>query len=103
LNRSKKPRVTVETDEGLLELMKQTVTGVFNGDGREFEKALTEAMAEQMVELMEANVNVDFTIDLAETLADAMRGVLLQWLGRHPCCPREDIPFLAAFMPSATH
>lgn len=80
---------TIETDEGLIDLMKRSVVEVFDGDEREFEEAYAQALAQQIADLSEANNG--FTIDLAEELADAMRGVLLQWLGEHQCCPREEL------------
>ena len=85
----KSPQYDIETDSSLIALMTKAVTDAFDGDEEEFEKAFAEAMAEQIVELADANDG--FSVNLAEELTDAMRGVLLQWLGEHSCCPREDI------------
>ncbi len=90
----KRPQVTIENDQGLIALMQRTVDEVYGGNHAEFEEAYADAMAEQVMEL--ASVNESFTYNLKEELADAMRGVLLQWLGEHTCCPREDLPVFLA-------
>jgi hypothetical protein len=88
------PRITIENDEGLLNLVQRTVSEIYMGNEHEFEEAFSEALAQQIVEL--SDVNDGFGVNLAEELADAMRGVLLQWLGEHTCCPREDMPVFLA-------
>lgn len=90
----KKPGVTLENDEGLIQLMNRAVRETFDGDEEEFELAFTQALAQQILEL--SAVNDGFTLCQAEELADAMRGVLLQWLGEHSCCPREDLELFLA-------
>lgn len=82
------PETNIQTDEELVALMRRAQAEVFEGKAKEFEEAYGEALATQIVELYEANNG--FSTDLAEELADAMRAVLLQWLGEYPCCPRED-------------
>jgi len=84
---------TLENDESTFALMARCVTEVFEGNTGAFDNAFAEAMAQQIIELSEANDHV-FEANLSEELADAMRGVLLQWLGEHPPLPREELPAL---------
>jgi len=85
----KKPQITIENDPGLIALMQRTVDEIYGGNNAEFEEAYAEALAAQIEEL--ALANNGFSLNLKEELADAMRGVLLQWLGEHTCLPREDL------------
>ena len=85
-----KPTTTIENDLGLIALMQQAQNEIYSGDVQEFDRAYAEAVAAQMLELAEANDCAPR--DLAEELADAMRGVLLQWLGMHPCYAKRDLP-----------
>lgn len=92
---------SLETDTSLVAMMQRAVKEVFDGNNNEFERAYAEAMAQQIIELNE--VSDGFNLSLAEELADAMRGVLHQWLGEHSCCPREDIDvFLARIIGHST-
>jgi len=94
---TKPKNTTLANDTGLLSLMMRALVETFDGNEQEFEDALAEALAVQIVELAEANDG--FSMNLAEELADAMRGVLLQWLGQHSSCPREDLGlFMDAFV-----
>lgn len=90
----RKPQLTIENDTDLIGLMQRTVTEIYDGNNAEFEDAYAEALAQQIEELVE--VNDGFSFNLKEELADAMRAVLLQWLGEHTCFPREDLPFFLA-------
>jgi hypothetical protein len=85
----RKPQVTIGNDRGLIALMERTVKEIYDGNDAEFEDAYAEALAQQIEEL--ALANNGFSFNLKEELADAMRGVLLQWLGEHTCLPREDL------------
>ncbi len=94
---SKKPGETIETDSGLIDLMKRAVDEAFDGDEKEFERAYAEALTQQIIELHQACNG--YPVDLSEELADAMRGVLLQWIGEYPCFPREDFDLLRSRYP----
>jgi hypothetical protein len=80
------------SDDTLMHLMERSLFHTFDGNHIEFEKALAEAMAVQIVELSAENDG--FSLTLKEELLDAMRAVLLQWLGEYPPLPREDLPIL---------
>jgi hypothetical protein len=81
-------------DDTLLYLMERSLYETFSGNHDEFEEALAEAMATQIVELSAENNG--FSLNLKDELLDAMRAVLLQWIGEHPPLPREDLPILFA-------
>lgn len=84
--------LTVENDKGLIALMVRTRDEVFGGSDEDFEEAYAQALKQQVFELSQASAS--FTPDSSEELADAMRGVLIQWLGEHPSCPREDMEYI---------
>ena len=84
-----KSPVTIENDTGLIELMQRAQDEIYGGNAKVFEAAYADALAAEIADLSEAD---DFSDDLSEELADAMRGVLLQWIGEYPCYPKRDIP-----------
>jgi hypothetical protein len=90
----RKPQVTIGNDRGLIALMERTVKEIYNGNNAEFEEAYADALAQQIEDLVLANNG--FSFNLKEELADAMRGVLLQWLDEHTCMPREDFTYFLA-------
>ena len=88
------PQLTISTDKKLISMMQRAVDEVFAGNDTEFEDAFAEALAQQIDEFMDVSDGIN--LNMKEELADAMRAVLLQWLGEHTCCPREDMELLLA-------
>ena len=86
----KNTRTTIENDQGLIKLMERAQKEIYSGNAAAFDQAYAEALATQIVDLAEANDC--HPGNLATELADAMRGVLVQWLGEYPCYAKRDIP-----------
>ena len=79
-------------------LIRRCIAEAFDGQEREFRQAYDQALRVQDKEVREANPHASDD-DLRELITDAMNGVMLQWLGEYPCCPREERVLAAMAFP----